>query len=167
MLFVIDSVNPAAGAGAPVRLPEVDKVDKTPETQKPEPAQEERRESGAAGQPAARRSTAIRYNGRDSAEINFSLTQEERDAFINAFSSKQDPATMTEEERSVLQQASERINKYIDEAIANNTEKRERVEKAVREWYSSIAKGEDQGPTDLIHLLRKAAMGQLSDLKRE
>lgn len=100
----------------------------------------------------------------DQVELNFSLTREERDAFINAFAEKQDPATMTEEEKENLQSAAERIAKYVEETISKNGERRERVEKAVGEWYSRISKRELEGNFDLIDLLRKAATGQLDTL---
>lgn|GEM_PF-2844319 len=100
----------------------------------------------------------------DLIELNFSLTREERDAFIQAFSDKQDPATMTQEEKDNLQSASERIAKYVEETIAKNTERRERVEKAVGEWYSRISKRELEGQFDLLELLEKAASGQIDTL---
>lgn len=101
---------------------------------------------------------------QDQVELNFSLSHEERDAFISVFSSKQAPATMTEAEKETLQKASERISKYVEEAIAKNKEKRERVELAVSEWYARISKGDRQEPMAFINLLRAAAMGDLDEL---
>lgn len=100
---------------------------------------------------------------QDQVELNFSLTRDEKEAFVNAFSKKQDPATMTEEEQETLKKAAERISKFVEETIARNTSKRERVEKAVAEWYDKLSQGETEGerPTDLLSLLRKAAMGTL------
>lgn len=98
---------------------------------------------------------------KDRVEINLALTREERDAFVSAFNNKQEPLEMTEEEKEALRNASERISKFIDEAIARNSDNRERVEKAVGEWYHMITKGEHQRPTELITLLRQAAMGNL------
>ncbi len=101
---------------------------------------------------------------QDQVELNFSLSLEERDAFISAFSNKQDPATMTKEERDTLESAAERITKFVEETVAKNSERRERVEKAVSEWYSRITKRELEGPFDLVDLLRKAASGQLDKM---
>ena len=98
---------------------------------------------------------------QDSVEISFYLSREERAVFAEAFANGKNPADMTEKEKSVLQQASERISKYIDEAIAKNSENRDRTEKAVREWYSGIVKGDDKKPVDMLQILRRAAIGQL------
>lgn len=113
------------------------------------------------GEQARKSQTGI-HQIQDRVEINFSLSREERDAFVTAFSSKQDPAVMSEEEKATLRKASERISSFIDDAIARNTDNRERVEKAMKEWYSRITHGES--PADLVDLLRKAAMGNLDGL---
>lgn len=101
---------------------------------------------------------------RDQVEISLSLTREEREAFRTALESRQNGSKMTEQEKSTLEQASEKISGFIESVVSRNTDNRERVEKAVNAWYSRITKGEHQGPVDLINLLRQAAMGTLDDI---
>lgn len=116
------------------------------------------------GQSKAKPKTDTVNLNQDQVELNFSLSHEERDAFISVFSGKQAPATMTEEEKDTLQKASERISKYVEEAIAKNKERREHIELAVSEWYARISKGDRQEPMAFINLLRAAAMGDLDEL---
>lgn len=151
MLPNIDYANGVAGGGAPVKRPETEK-----------PTQETYAEKIALKSQAKKSETGIRQV-KDQVEINFSLTREEREAFTTAFSSKQDPAKMSEEENTTLKAASERISKFIDEAISRNSDNRERIEKVMGEWYSRMTQGK-QGPVDLVNLLRQAAMGNLDDL---
>ena len=103
------------------------------------------------------------WENKDQAELNFSLTREEKEVFVNAFSKDQDPATMSEDDQETLQKAAERISKFVEEAIAKKAENRKRIEKAVSEWYDKISNGEGKGPAELIHLLHQAAMGTLGD----
>lgn len=102
-------------------------------------------------------------NRTDQVTINLSLSPEEKDAFGKAFSDKGNLSTMSEEEKQALKEASERIGKFIDDTVSKNQDKREKVEKAVREWYSRITKGKETGPTEFISLLRAAAMGTLEE----
>lgn len=102
--------------------------------------------------------TSVRLRAKDSLELSFHLTQEERDAMVKAFSKDE---ALTEEERSTVQSTSERITKAIEEALSKRTENAERVEKAVSKWYSKIAQGEEREPLELIKLLRMASLGQL------
>ena len=168
MLPTIDTTltSPGVGGGAPVRHPETEKAIEAYKTKAPvEPKlkTEETAPREDTYQSSAERSKTDIVGRKDQVEINFQLTMEERDAFLAAFKSKQDPATMTPEERDTLQKASERISKFVDEAIARNADNRERVEKAVGEWYSRLTKGETEGPLDLVNLLRQAAMGNLDE----
>ncbi len=104
---------------------------------------------------------------RDRVEFNLQLTREERDAFAVAFAAEEEErAELTAEEREVVRKASERIVKYLDESIARSKENREKMEKAVGEWYSRLSKGESWGGTDLLQLFRRAAAGEFDDLYR-
>ncbi|MDR0363085.1 MAG: hypothetical protein LBJ46_10450 [Planctomycetota bacterium] len=94
---------------------------------------------------------------KDIFELSFHLTQEERDSLVKAFSKGE---ALAEREQSTLRSTAERISKAIEETLAQRSEKRERVEKAVSEWYSKIAKGEARQPLELVKLLRMAALGQ-------
>lgn len=168
MLPTIDTTltNSGVGGGTPLRHLETEKaieayksnvpVETKQKAEKPDPRED-------VYQSSAERSKTDIVGRKDQAEINFQLTMEERDAFLSAFTSKQDPSSMTPEEREALQKASERISKYIDETVARNGDNRERVEKALREWYSHLTKGETDGPLDLLNLLRQAAMGNLDE----
>lgn len=161
MLPNIDYVSQAAGSGQNLSpRVETEKAIEAYKTPPAEPTVEQRDEFVQAEKSGTRI-----LQSKDKADINFTLSREERDAFIAAFSSKQDSASMTNGEKETLKKASERISKFIDEAITRNSDNREKVEKAVGEWYSRITKGE-QGPMDLIELMRKAAMGTLDNLSR-
>lgn len=157
MLPNIEFYNQAANGAVQVRNPEPEKAIETAKA-----AAEKGNEAAAANAQSAK--TADNREKRDQAEINFSVSREERDAFMAVFSEKQDPAAMSPEERETLRKASERITKFVEEAIARNASNRERVEKAVGEWYSRMTNGEHRGPTDLVDLLRQAAMGNLDGL---
>jgi hypothetical protein len=98
-----------------------------------------------------------RRRPKDSLELSFHLTPEERDAMVRAFSIGE---ALDREERSTLRTTAERISKAIDETLALRSENRDRVEKAVAEWYSKIAQGENGQPFELIKLLRMASLGQ-------
>jgi hypothetical protein len=98
-----------------------------------------------------------RRQPKDSLELSFHLTPEERDAMVRAFSKGE---ALDREERSTLRTTAERISKAIDETLAMRSENRDRVEKAVAEWYSKIAHGESGQPFELIKLLRMASLGQ-------
>lgn len=97
-------------------------------------------------------------NGQDQSEINFQLTREERDVFVNAISGDEDPEEMSEQEQETLQRVAERIEKLIEEAATRNTQKVERLEKAIKEWYTRLS-GKREAPADLIALIYRAAAG--------
>lgn len=170
MLPTIDTTNPGVGSVTPQPRPEAERVAEVYRTSRAEERPEARKgaridDRGDSYQASRAKTEAVGASA-DQVEINFQLTMEERDAFLAAFSSKQDPATMSPEEKETLQKASERISKYIEEAISRNRDNRERVEKAVGEWYSRMSRGERDGPADLVQLLRQAAMGNLDDMVR-
>lgn len=168
MLPNIDTINPGASGVVPPKRPEVDKAMEAYRTASSSDQPEEiaaKRALAAREQTGPSKSkTEIMPAQQDRADLKFRLSAEERDAFQAAFDAKQDPATMSPEERETLKKASERISKFIEEAAAKSADNRERVEKAVSEWYSRLSKGEREGPIDLINLLRQAAMGKLDDL---
>lgn len=146
----------ASGSGGiPPRRPEAEKPETEPLV-KPASAEE--------AQPLRRSTTTaiIRPSG-DQADIAFQLNREEREVFRAAFTEGKRPADMTADERDTLRQASDRISQLVDDAIAKNAENRERVEKAVHEWYGRLVQGEGRAPGELIRLLHQAAMGELDD----
>lgn len=102
---------------------------------------------------------------QDQAEINFQLTREERDVFLNVMSGREEAGAMTEEEQTTLQKVSERIEKLIEDADAKDSERAERLEKAVKEWYNRLSNGKHKAPVDLIRLIHQAAMG-VADLSK-
>ena len=166
MLPTIDTYTLGIGGGVPPH-PEPERPVRRPEEETPVSAVERKTEAGEQTGPAkaAKRETEVipaRREDQDRVELNFHLTREEREAFATAFSSKQNPETMSPDEQETLKKASERISKYIEEAVTRNSDSRERVEKAVGEWYSRLTRGE-QSPFDLINLLRQAAMGNLDE----
>ncbi|MCD7896757.1 MAG: hypothetical protein LUG50_08805 [Planctomycetaceae bacterium] len=97
---------------------------------------------------------------QDQAEINFQLTREERDVFLNAISGDESVEEMTKQEQETLQKAAERIEKLIEEADTRTAEGRERLDRAVKEWYSRLANGKHKPPTDLLRLIQAAAAGK-------
>lgn len=101
----------------------------------------------------------------DKAEINFQVTREERAVFLNAMSGEEDPAEMTQEEQATLQKVSERLQKLIEEAAARDSDRGERLEKAVKEWYNRLSNGKRKAPADLVRLINKAALG-IADLSK-
>lgn len=158
MLPNIDQVNSQNAISA--ALPRRHENEKGTEVYKAAQAAENAR-AKAAAEPAPARPIE---QERDQVEISLSLTREERDAFRAALSSKQNGLEMTKEEKSTLKEAAEKISGFIESVVAKNADNRERVEKAVGEWYAQLSKGEPQGPADLINLLRQAAMGTLDDM---
>lgn len=101
---------------------------------------------------------------QDQVEINFTLSPEERDVFNAALTSEETPPPLSPEEKATLKKASERLSKFIEGAVSKNGERRDRVEKAMTEWYSRISKNELKGPSDLIQLLHSAASGGLDKM---
>lgn len=104
--------------------------------------------------------------GPDQVELNFALNQDEKIAFGRLFADRKDeePDIFTQEDQELVKKAAERITRAIDEVIAKNTKTRERVEKAVSEWYSALAGGEPTPPLQFLNILRQVAMGRY-DLK--
>lgn len=98
----------------------------------------------------------------DQAEINFQLTKEERDAFLNAMSGQENPSDMTEREQTALQRASERVQKLMDDAAARTTDRTDRLDKAIREWYSRLSNGKYSAPPNLLQLIQQAAAGNMN-----
>lgn len=188
MLPNIDPTNSAASVAAQtqpqVKRPELDKAleaysNQTPAVQSPAaPAQNRRHEtdrvtveSGEAQKAAqvtkaaadAKHKTGIYQKpAQDQAEINFQLTREERDAFINAISGQENPKDMTEREQTALQRAAERVEKLIEEATTRSTDRGERLDKAIKEWYSRLTNGKHKAPADLVRLIQQAAAGNLN-----
>lgn len=115
-----------------------------------------------ATQPTARRPgtrSYDRYSARDSAEINFQMTLEEREIFLSAMSGQEDPTDMTQEEQTVLQNVSERIEKLLEEAETKSTDRGDRIDRAIKEWYNRLSNGKHKAPADLVRLIRLSAMG--------
>ena len=97
--------------------------------------------------------------GSDRVELNFSLSQGEKAAFSRLFSSRGEPG-LSKTDLDLAQKAAERITKTFDEAVATKDVKtRERVEKAVSEWYSVLASGERASPFEFLDILRQVSMG--------
>lgn len=110
----------------------------------------------------AAKATEVRARStQDQVEINLALSPEERDVFSTALTSEE---TLSPEEKATLKKASERLTKFINDAVSKNGERRDRVEKAMTEWYSRISKNELKGPSDLIQLLHSAASGGLDEM---
>lgn len=97
---------------------------------------------------------------RDQAEINFQMTREERDVFLGAMSGRERVSDMTENEQRLMEKAAERLERLIETAEAKDAAGRERVDKAVKEWYLRLSNGK-QPPSDLLTLIRDAAAGKL------
>lgn len=100
--------------------------------------------------------------GQDQAEINFQLTREERAVFLGAMSGQDDPEQMTEQEQGTLQKAAERIEKLLEDATTRKTDRTDRLDKAIKEWYSRLSNGKHKAPADLIRLIQQAAAGDLN-----
>ena len=100
--------------------------------------------------------------GQDQAEINFQLTREERAVFLGAMSGQEDPKQMTEQEQGTLQKAAERIEKLLEDATTRRTDRTDRLDKAIKEWYSRLSNGKHKVPADLIRLIQQAAAGDLN-----
>ncbi len=106
------------------------------------------------------RQSKTRILSRDEADINFQLTREERDVFINAISGNESVQEMSEEEQKLLQKTAERIEKILAAVDTRTEEGRERADMAIKEWYSRLANGKFKAPTDLLRLIQAAALGQ-------
>lgn len=105
---------------------------------------------------------------QDQVELQFALTRDEKAAFSRYSASREEgednkSAFVSDEDRKRMQEAAERIATAMEEQIAKNNQSRQRVEKAVTEWYS-ILSGDDRdaktNPLAFIGILRDAAMGK-------
>lgn len=170
MLPTIDSTTPAVGGTTPqIKRPEVEKALEAYQSQSVSDTVSFE-EAGGATRATERptrvygpRSDTDRFKksaAQDQAEIKLQLTREEREVFLNAISGRESPSEMSEEEQELLQKTSERIEKLIEEANARDTQTKERVDKAVKEWYTRLSNGK-QPPGDLLTLIRQAAAGVL------
>lgn len=112
-------------------------------------------------EPASATQILRRKLGQDVAEMGFLLTREEREVFVNAASGREKPEEMTGEEQDLLQKTSERLEKLLDEAMSRQSENRERIDTAVKEWYLRLSNGKREAGEDLLHFIRKAARGEL------
>lgn len=102
------------------------------------------------------------YDGvltKDEAKINFQMTRDERAVFLNYANGEEDVSEMSQEERDTLQKVSERLETLIENAQTRNTERTEKLEKAIKEWYYRLSNGKATPPTDLLSLIRQAAAG--------
>lgn len=100
---------------------------------------------------------------KDAAELIFTLTPEEQQAFRRYVSSREegnDATVLDQNDYELVEKAAERIAKAMEETIAMNQQSREKVDKAVSEWYSLLSKGESKSPFELVNLLRAVAMGK-------
>ena len=172
MIPNIDPVAPTSvGAQATsVKRPETDKIVETYQTANVrDTASFEETESSA--RPTSKTGTSIismhsdaakqlRAATGDQAEINFQLTREEREAFLSAMTGRERVSEMSEGEQRLVEKVSERLEKLIETADAKDAASRERVDKAVKEWYLRLSNGK-QPSSDLLTLIRDAAAGKL------
>lgn len=147
-------------AAADKRADRVDTIDLKTQPSRETPATQK---TANATKPSTRKYE--KAGTKDQAEINFQVTREERDALVNYVSGKEDVKDMTEDEQETLQKVSERIQKMIENAEAKSTERGERLDKAVKEWYNRLTNGKDKAPINLTRLITLAAMG-ITDLSK-
>jgi hypothetical protein len=110
-----------------------------------------------------RRDTAVQRKVEakgDQAAINFQMSREEREVFLSAMTGRERVSDMSEDEQKLMEKSAERLDKLIEAADARDTASRERMDKAVKEWYIRLANGK-QPPTNLLTLIRQAAEGKL------
>lgn len=115
--------------------------------------------------PGARSETALRQQrpsakGGDQAEINFQMSREEREVFLSVMTGREKASEMSETEQKLMEKASERLDKLIEAATSRDTASRERMDKAVKEWYLRLSNGK-QPPANLLNLITQAANGEL------
>lgn len=174
MLPTIDTTTTSAGIGAgaaQTRRPDLENLAEVPQSQTiqtknnydeaPEPtspAAFQKSRKSAAGNTT--QLIGIRL-GQDTADLGFLLNRQEREVFVNAISGRESPEEMSAEEQELLQKTSERIDKLIEDALSRTTENRERIDSAVKEWYSRLSNGKLEAGEDLLFLIRKAARGEL------
>ncbi len=170
------NIDPAAttSVGAqtqPVKRPELDKVAETYQAtavrssvafEEADTAATPAEKTGVRAPGGAQSETAKRSKTevRDQAGINFQMTREEREVFLSAMSGRERVSEMSENEQKLVEKTAERLEKLIEAADTRDAAKREKLDKAVKEWYIRLANGR-QPPTDLITLIRDAAAGKL------
>ncbi len=173
MVFALD---PAAGTGVGtqtpgIKRPEWDKVAETYQATAVRDSTLAFEEADAAARPAEKTETG--GNGtrpetggrskaeiRDQAGINFQMTREEREVFLSAMSGRERVSEMSENEQKLMEKSAERLEKLIEAADARDAASREKLDKAVKEWYIRLANGK-QPPGDLLWLISQAAAGKL------
>ncbi len=96
----------------------------------------------------------------DQAEINFQMSREEREVFLSVMSGRERVSDMSEDEQRLMEKSAARLEKLIEAADARDAASRERIDKAVKEWYLRLSNGK-QPPTDLLTLIRESAAGRL------
>ncbi len=184
MLSKIDPVtNAAANAGAAQQTRRAD-ADKILEAYRsaPAPKVEEKRIAKEADSPSAetkearaadevKRAGGVKARSStdniikrfdDQADIAFQMTREERDVFLDYVTGEEDPDARTEQEEATLQRVMERLAKLIEEADARSAKGRNRINAAMKTWFSRLSGGKEV-PAHLIELIQQAAQGKLDD----
>lgn len=164
----IDSVGRAVSQKQPEAAAEPAEA-KTVEAKATENAAKAYAENKTAPVEVARRETdtVIPKTAKDQVELQFSLNQEEKAAFTRYLKNREQDAEaaaeLRKEDQELMKKAAERITKAADENIAKNEVTRQRVEKAVSEWYSVLT-GDDEeakrSPVGFIQILRQIALGK-------
>ncbi len=173
MVFALD---PAAGTNVAAQNPgikraEFDRIAETYQATAVRDSTVAFEEADTAARPAEKAGTSIigartetakrsRTEVRDQAGINFQMTREEREVFLSAISGRERVSEMSENEQKLMEKAAERLEKLIEAADTRDTANREKLDKAVKEWYTRLANGK-QPPPDLIMLISQAAAGKL------
>lgn len=98
----------------------------------------------------------------DQADIAFQMTREEREVFLGYVSGEEELDQLTDQEKITLERVTERVEKLIEQADARSTKGRDRINVAMKEWYSRLANGK-QAPENLIALIQRASQGMMDD----
>lgn len=98
----------------------------------------------------------------DQAEVAFQVTREEREVFLNYASGNEDIDELSEHEQTTLQRVAERLDKLIEAASERNAKGMNRINAAMKEWYSRLAGGKE-APEQLIALIQRASQGKMDD----
>ena len=106
--------------------------------------------------------TAITKRFNDQADIAFQLTREERDVFLDYVTGETDSESLTDQEEITLQRVTERLSKLIEEADARSAKGRNRINAAMKQWFSRLSGGKEV-PAHLIDLIQQAAQGKMDD----
>lgn len=116
-----------------------------------------------AGQVKSRdSSTEVVRRKDDQADIAFQMTREEREVFLGYVSGEEELSQLTDQEKITLERVAERIEKLIEQADARSTKGRNRINVAMKEWYSRLANGKE-APENLIDLIQRASQGMMDD----